>query len=85
MRELMASRQPVVRVRSPQAKKLEAALRTAGAAVDRTNDALAVRGPSAAEVGDVAHAQGIALHELLTEEPSLEELFLQIAGTRREQ
>ena len=32
-----------------------------------------------------AHAQGIALHELLTEEPSLEELFLQIAGTRREQ
>ena len=85
MRELMASRQPVVRVRSPQAEKLEAALRTAGAAVDRTNDALAVRGPSAAEVGDVAHAQGIALHELLTEEPSLEELFLQIAGTRREQ
>jgi len=85
MRELMASRQPVVRVRSPQAEMLEAALRAAGAAVNRTNDALAVRGPSAAEVGDVAHAQGIALHELLTEEPSLEELFLQIAGTRREQ
>ena len=85
MRELMASRQPVVRVRSPQAEMLEAALRAAGAAVNRTNDALAVRGPSAAEVGDVAHAQGIALHELLTDEPSLEELFLQIAGTRREQ
>ena len=75
----------MVRVRSPQAEKLEAALISAGAAVNRLNDALAVRGPSAAEVGDVAHAHGIALHELLTEQPSLEELFLQIAGTRREQ
>jgi ABC-2 type transport system ATP-binding protein len=53
--------------------------------VNRLNDALAVRGPSAAEVGDIAHAQGVAVHELLTEQPSLEELFLQIAGTRREQ
>jgi ABC-2 type transport system ATP-binding protein len=85
VRELTASRQPVVRVRSPQAEKLEAALRGTGAAVNRLNDALAVRGPSAAEVGDVAHAQGVVLHELLTEEPSLEDFFLQIAGTRREQ
>ena len=83
--ELTASTQPVVRVRSPQAEKLEAALISAGAAVNRLNDALAVRGPSAAEVGDIAHGHGIALHELLTEQPSLEELFLQIAGTRREQ
>jgi hypothetical protein len=44
-----------------------------------------VRGPSAAEVGELAHAKGVPLHELLTEQPSLEELFLQIAGTRREQ
>jgi ABC-2 type transport system ATP-binding protein len=82
---LTASTQPVVRVRTPQAEKLEAALTGAGAAVNRLNDALAVRGPSAAEVGEVAHAQGVPLHELLTEQPSLEELFLQIAGTRREQ
>ena len=81
--ELTASTQPVVRVRSPQAEKLEAALIAAGAAVNRLNDALAVRGPSAAEVGDIAHAQGVTLHELLTEQPSLEELFLEIAGTRR--
>jgi ABC-2 type transport system ATP-binding protein len=82
---LTASTQPVVRVRSPQAEKLEAALRSAGAAVNRLGDALAVRGPSAAEVGEVARAQDVAIHELLTEQPSLEELFLQIAGTRREQ
>ena len=83
--ELSASAQPVVRVRSPQAEKLEAALRSAGAAVNRLGDALAVRGPSAAEVGEVARAQSVAIHELLTEQASLEDLFLQIAGTRREQ
>jgi ABC-2 type transport system ATP-binding protein len=82
---LTASAQPVVRVRTPQAEKLEAALGSAGAAVNRLNDALAVRGPSAAEVGDLAHAHGVPVHELLTEQPSLEELFLQIAGTRRDQ
>ncbi len=82
---LTASTQPVVRVRTPQAERLEAALLSAGAGVNRLNDALAVRGPTAAEVGELAHAQGVALHELLTEQPSLEELFLQIAGTRREQ
>ena len=81
---LTASAQPVVRVRSPRAADLEAALLSSGAAVTRLDEALAVRGPSAAEVGDVAHAQGIVLHELLTEQPSLEDLFLQIAGTRRE-
>jgi ABC-2 type transport system ATP-binding protein len=82
---LTASAQPVIRVRSPQAEKLEAALRSAGAGVNRLNDALAVRGPTAAEVGDLAHTHGVVLHELMTEQPSLEDLFLQIAGTRREQ
>ena len=81
---LTASTQPVVRVRTPQAEKLEAALIAAGAAVNRLNDALAVRGPTAAEVGELARAEGVALHELLTEQASLEELFLQIAGTRRD-
>jgi hypothetical protein len=35
-------------------------------------------------VGEIAYAGGVVLHELLTEQPSLEDLFLQIAGTRRE-
>jgi len=81
---LTASAQPVVRVRSPRAQELEAALRQNGAGVNRLHDALAVRGPSAAQVGDLAHACGVPLHELLTEQPSLEDLFLQIAGTRRD-
>ena len=82
--KLTASAQPVIRVRTPHADTLEGALRVSGAAVTRLGDALAIRGPSAAEVGDLAHAHGVALHELLTEQPSLEDLFLQIAGTRRE-
>jgi len=81
---LTASAQPVVRVRSPRAQDLEAALRANGAAVNCLGEALAVRGPSAAQVGDLAHACGLPVHELLTEQPSLEDLFLQIAGTRRD-
>jgi ABC-2 type transport system ATP-binding protein len=71
-------------VRSPQAEKLEELLAARGAAVNRLGDALAVRGPTSAEVGEVAQSGGVVLHELLTEQPSLEDLFLQIAGTRRE-
>jgi ABC-2 type transport system ATP-binding protein len=74
---------PVVRLRSPQAELLQRRLQERGAAVNRLGDALAVRGPGAAEVGEVAHDCGAVLHELLTERPSLEDLFLEIAGTRR--
>lgn len=83
--ELMRAAQPVVRVRSPQAERLQALLVAKGAAVNRLDSALAIRGPGSSEVGEVAHANGIVLHELLTEQPGLEDLFLQIAGTRREQ
>jgi ABC-2 type transport system ATP-binding protein len=82
--ELAAGAAPVVRARSPQAEKLEALLREHGAAVNRLADALAIRGPGSAQVGELAQASGIALHELFTEQQSLEDLFLQIAGTRRE-
>jgi ABC-2 type transport system ATP-binding protein len=81
---LAAGAAPVVRARSPQAEKLEALLKARGGAVNRLETALAIRGPGSAEVGEVAHANGVVLHELLTEQPSLEDLFLQIAGTRRE-
>jgi ABC-2 type transport system ATP-binding protein len=82
--QLAANAAPVVRVRSPQAERLENLLREKGAGVNRLDSALAIRGPSSAEVGELAQANGVVLHELLTEQPSLEDLFLQIAGTRRE-
>ena len=50
----------------------------------RLETALAIRGPASAEVGEVAQANGVVLHELFTEVASLEDLFLEIAGTRRE-
>jgi ABC-2 type transport system ATP-binding protein len=82
--QLAAGAAPVVRVQSPQAQKLEGLLLQKGAGVNRLDMALAIRGPSSAEVGELAHANDIVLHELLAEQPSLEDLFLQIAGTRRE-
>ncbi len=39
---------------------------------------LLVTGASAAEVGDLAARHGIALHELLTRTPSLEEAFMKM-------
>ena len=74
----------VVRCRTPQAERLQELLVARGAAVNRLDAALAIRGPGAATVGQLALDNGIVLHELLTEQPSLEDLFLQIAGTRRE-
>jgi len=80
---LGASASPVVRCRTPQAERLQELLVGRGAAVNRLEQALAIRGPCAADVGQLALDNGIVLHELLTEQPSLEDLFLQIAGTRR--
>ncbi len=74
----------VVRARSPQAERLEQLLVARGAAVNRLEQALAIRGPDAAGVGQLALDNGIVLHELLTEQPSLEDVFLAIAGTRRD-
>ncbi len=82
--QLAAGAAPVVRATSPQAELLEGLLRARGAAVNRLGTALAIRGPASAEVGELAQANGIVLHELFTERANLEDLFLQIAGTRRE-
>jgi ABC-2 type transport system ATP-binding protein len=82
--ELAVGASAVVRCRTPQAERLQELLVARGAAVNRLDAALAIRGPSAAEVGQLALESGVVLHELLTEQPSLEDLFLQIAGTRRE-
>jgi ABC-2 type transport system ATP-binding protein len=82
--QLMPAARRVVRVRSPQAAQLQVQLEARGAAVTRSDDALAVRGLSSAQVGETAQAAGVILHELRTEQPGLEDVFLQVAGTRRE-
>ncbi|SNS52115.1 ABC-2 type transport system ATP-binding protein [Geodermatophilus saharensis] len=70
-----------VRVRSPRAPVLAAALHRAGAAVSPQPDgALRVDGLSAAAVGDVAFAAGVPVHELATVTASLEAAYLALTG-----
>ena len=66
-----------VRVRSPRARELRALI--AGPAVtawSHADDLMEITGRSAADIGDIAAAAGIALHELVTTRASLEEAFM---------
>jgi ABC-2 type transport system ATP-binding protein len=70
-----------VRVKSPQLPRLLEAVNRAGATVKLIGDAIApegadVLGLTIEAVGDVAHAEGIALHELSGQTESLEDAFL---------
>ena len=70
-----------VLVRSPGAVQLADALRAAGAAVQGTDDgSLLVTGWDAARIGDVAHAAGIAVHELSPQQASLEAVFMDLTS-----
>ena len=66
-----------VLVRSPQAGALAERLAAAGAQISRQNDgALSILGPSAADIGELAAAARITLHELTPQTASLEEAYL---------
>jgi ABC-2 type transport system ATP-binding protein len=68
-----------VRVRSPNTERLAGLLRAEGAAVELGADgALLVRGADAAGVGELAARHGIALHELVAQQASLEEAFMDL-------
>ena len=68
-----------VSVRSPRLADLAAALEQAGAELSRDGaDALIVAGLDAAQVGDLAFAAGLPLHELAPQAASLEEVFLEL-------
>jgi ABC-2 type transport system ATP-binding protein len=67
-----------VLVRSPHADVLAAAVRGPDVAVDRTGDELLVRGLPAEQIGQVAHECGAVLHELTTQQASLEEAFMEL-------
>jgi ABC-2 type transport system ATP-binding protein len=70
-----------VRVRSPQRDRLIEALRRAGlGATSLDEDGLSVRDTLPAKVGEIAAAEGIVLHELVAEEATLEEVFLELTG-----
>ena len=80
MAELLG-RHSAVRVRSPEAPRLAAALRQAGGRVELEVDgALRVEGLDGAEVGDVAYVTDVRLHELATVTASLEAAYLELTG-----
>ncbi|MFF5175499.1 ABC transporter ATP-binding protein [Micromonospora sp. NPDC000089] len=70
-----------VRVRTPQAPELTAALAAQSATVTPDeHGALLVAGADAPTVGRVALAAGVELHELTTERPDLERVFLELTA-----
>jgi ABC-2 type transport system ATP-binding protein len=67
-----------VRVRSPQADSLLAALRDAGIAAEPDGDTLTVTGSSTERVGEIAAANHVVLHELSLQHGSLEAAFMEL-------
>jgi ABC-2 type transport system ATP-binding protein len=79
--DLVSSHGERVLVRSPQAGALRPALVARGATVTNDGDgadAMVVTGLPADAIGDLAAAQGVALHQLHTEIQSLEDVFLDL-------
>jgi ABC-2 type transport system ATP-binding protein len=69
-----------VRVRSPRADELASALARDGADVRAEGDVIHVQGRTTDQVGDLAFAIGVPLHELAVEAASLEEIFFRLTS-----
>ncbi|HEX2132030.1 MAG TPA: ABC transporter ATP-binding protein [Actinophytocola sp.] len=69
-----------VTVRSPQLAQLRAALGQQGATVRDEAESLVVSGMDIADIGELAAAKGVVLHELSPQRGSLEEAFMQLTG-----
>ena len=68
-----------VSVATPRAGELRRALERAGATIESANgNRLVVRGIPAAQIGEIALDQGVPLHELTTQQLSLEDAFMQL-------
>ncbi|MPZ27652.1 MAG: ATP-binding cassette domain-containing protein [Micromonosporaceae bacterium] len=69
-----------VRVRTPQAEQLTAALGSAATVTTGEDGALLVSGVDAPAVGAAALRAGVELHELVAEKPDLERVFLDLTA-----
>ena len=67
-----------VRVRSPRADRLHELLTGRGADVAATGSTLLVHGLGIEDVGELAAANGVTLHELSAQQASLEDAYLQL-------
>ncbi len=73
-----------VRVRTPDPDKLTAALDADASVTPGDNGALLVSGVDAPAVGAAALRAGVELHELVTERPDLERVFLELTSGKAE-
>lgn len=81
--ELTARLTGTVRVETARPDALEAALHTAGVAVERENGSLHVHGMTPDRIGVIALEAGVELSQLVTESPSLEDAFLELTAERQ--
>ena len=81
---IAASTSSTVRVRSPRLSDLQAVLTAQNIPTQVVDGALVVSGAPIEQIGDLAAASGIALHELSPQRGSLEEAFMQLTGETAE-
>jgi ABC-2 type transport system ATP-binding protein len=72
-----------VRIRTPEPAKLEEALRRQQVETAVGEHGLLVHGATTEQVGDIAFAAGVPVHELVAEGSSLEEIFLELTSEPR--
>jgi ABC-2 type transport system ATP-binding protein len=70
-------------VRTPDAGKLAAAIGDCAVITPGDNGDVYVTGADATAIGDAAQLAGIAIHQLVTEPPDLEQAFLELTGLGR--
>ena len=69
-----------VRVRSPQIERLAELLRGRQVRTSEVDGYLQVEGVTPADVGELAAANGVTVHELFTQRASLEAAFMEMTG-----
>jgi ABC-2 type transport system ATP-binding protein len=75
---LTSSGSDTIRVRSPQAERLQELLTAQDATAQLADGVLLVRGISTEQVGELAAGHGIVLHELAAQQASLEEAYMRL-------
>jgi len=79
--ELTTSREHSTRVATPQLDRLVSVLSSRGVpTLPLGNNQLIARGISPEELGELASASGIVLHELVAQQSNLEEVFLELTS-----
>ena len=82
LEELTGSSTGAVRVRTPNADRLESLLRAAGKAPQRIDsELLLVADATSPEIGELSARENIELHELVSEALSLEDVFLKMTAS----